>query len=60
MPSFKRTFDCEYGRHALFYVGDDPAPARHRTDVLHIVPLTMHPTRVREGYRASHRMEVAS
>lgn len=54
MSNFQpKTFDCDYGRHALVYSEDDH-PALGRTDVLHIIPQRIHPTRVRSNYLPRH------
>jgi hypothetical protein len=53
MDTYRRTFDDPYGKHALVY-GEDDYPAFGRTDVLHIIPWRMHPTRVRSNYLPRH------
>ena len=54
MATIKKTFDDAYGKHALVHTGDSDFPAFGRTDVMHIVPWNMHPSRSREDYRPTH------
>ena len=55
--TIKRTFDDGYGNHALVYENgnDNRAPEFGRTDVMHIIPLRLHPTRARTDYVGLHR-----
>lgn len=54
----QKTFDDDYGRHALVFLDGEIEPPLGRVDVLMILEKNggarLHPSRVREDYRPTH------
>lgn len=53
-----KTFDCDYGRHALVYDDVEPGAMFGRTDVKHLLPEVdgrfIHATRMPNDYQPRH------